>query len=913
MRLDTLFVIQHSHTDLGFTHDAPVVEELHGRFLTQALDLAERHGDAPAGERFAWTVETCWFLPAWIARAPARDVERLRALERAGLVEVCALPFHTTPLADLGDLHDGLATARALRADLGLTITSAMNCDVNGQNWPLVDALLDAGVTGYTTAINTHTGRAPRRPDLFRWRGPAGRVLPTFNGPPYGFAAKLGIAAGADPARLRDHGLPLLIGRLREVGWTLPAYFTQAIHPFGDNGPADADLHDFVRLWNREHAGRPAASLGGAALPRIHLGTPRAWWDFVAPHADSLPVRRGDWTDSWNYGALSRARELELHRETRARVRTAAVLLAGLGALPPADLAGEHAAGAAGGAPDAPAPGAPGGFAAGRRGVNAVPDPTPPGDAVRALDRARALHLRWQEHTWNADCAVEAPWCDDTFVQTAHKTALVAQARTLATQAQRDALAALAQRVACGSPGDVLVFNPLPFARTVSGLVPGGVSFPRGRADDPTSGRHTQDRKDDFPLLELPARPDNPWKQAPELWLRPVEVPACGWKVVPVADAYVDPFADAAEGDAAEVETAHWRAVFDTVRGGIVSLRPRGECHELVDTQAGRTLGRFVHERLDVPADDPWPRRHQFVMNWADPAFEVAPGWKAWPAQRRGPERVERHRVRRGPLGVVVVQTLAAPGVVGSVEQVTYFPAHAPWVEFTTRFVLGVDTHPQSVYVAFPFAVPSAQARFDLGPQAVRPGADQMPGVCNDFFTAQNWVDLAGPEWGVTLALPDNPLFQLGGFHWGRQAGEFPEDTPPHVFGWVTCNYWETNFAPVQPGRMTARYRLAWRAGAFDEAAAHRFGLEAAHRRPRLQHLGERSAVRRDLPAAGTFPALAWVRALPEAVQVVEARPASGGVEVVLHNASDAEVACVVGGERCVLAARATRTCGLRC
>ena len=33
-----------------------------------------------------------------------------------------------------------------------------MNCDVNGENWPLVDLLLDLGIEGFTMAINTHFG-----------------------------------------------------------------------------------------------------------------------------------------------------------------------------------------------------------------------------------------------------------------------------------------------------------------------------------------------------------------------------------------------------------------------------------------------------------------------------------------------------------------------------------------------------------------------------------------------------------------------------------------------------------------------------------------------------------------------------------------------------------------------------------
>ena len=40
------------------------------------------------------------------------------------------------------------------------------------------------------------------------------------------------------------------------------------------------------------------------------------------------------------------------------------------------------------------------------------------------------------------------------------------------------------------------------------------------------------------------------------------------------------------------------------------------------------------------------------------------------------------------------------------------------------------------------------------------------------------------------------------------------------VLGWVTNNYWETNFRAHQPGAVSARYRLVPHAGPCDEAAA---------------------------------------------------------------------------------------------
>ena len=117
-------------------------------------------------------------------------------------------------------------------------------------------------------------------------------------------------------------------------------------------------------------------------------------------------------------------------------------------------------------------------------------------------------------------------------------------------------------------------------------------------------------------------------------------------------------------------------------------------------------------------------------------------------------------------------------------------------------------------------------------------GSDQLPGVCLDYFTVQGWADLSNEELGVTVAMPENPMVQLGDFHFAHNQAECALERPM-LLGWVTNNYWETNFRAHQPGRVHARYRILPHSGGFDELQAHRFGLEAAHPEPLLQHLGE--------------------------------------------------------------------------
>ncbi|HZM22830.1 MAG TPA: glycosyl hydrolase-related protein, partial [Anaerolineales bacterium] len=109
------------------------------------------------------------------------------------------------------------------------------------------------------------------------------------------------------------------------------------------------------------------------------------------------------------------------------------------------------------------------------------------------------------------------------------------------------------------------------------------------------------------------------------------------------------------------------------------------------------------------------------------------------------------------------------------------------------------------------------------------------------------------------------------------------------LLGWVTNNYWETNFRAHQPGRVHARYRILPHRGGFNEIQAHRFGLEAANPEPLLQHLGEPARHPPLLPEAGALLRLPQ-NVSPESpvltlhIKAAESRP---GVILRLFNASD--------------------------
>lgn len=406
-QLDELFVVHHCHTDVGYTHDQPVVWDLQRRFTERAIDLAKRDLDYPDGEAFRWTVETTEPLLRWLQVADDERIAQFRALEERGRIEVTGMLGNLTPLCDQTELVESLRPLRRLREEHGFEIRTAMNGDVNGHNWPLVDRLLDAGIDGFSMAVNRHWRGAPvERPLAFRWEGPSGRTLRTFNAFQYGGGYNMGI--GRDAEALAGRWLPHLDALLDRIDYPLPILMIQTTHPFFDNNPPLAELPAFVREWND----RP--DVADRELPSLRVATPTEWWKAVDACDAELPVYRGDWTDHWNFGSISSAHETAMTRESRRRLRTADAMEAALTA---AGTGREDRSPARRSGPD-------------------------------ERERAWRAVAMYDEHTWGADISVEQPESEDTRSQWHHKAKHAYDARSRSLLLRRDAVAEFARRVA---------------------------------------------------------------------------------------------------------------------------------------------------------------------------------------------------------------------------------------------------------------------------------------------------------------------------------------------------------------------------------------------------------------------------------------------------------------------------------
>ena len=314
-RIRDMWVLPHSHVDIGYTHRQAEVLDLQLQNLESAIQLAEASADNPPGLRFKWNPEAVWTLDHYLRRATPQQREAFIVAVRRGDVEVNALYTNMlTGLCRPEELAQCLASGVRIAQLTGVPLATAAICDIPGFAWGIVPMLAQAGVKYFAVGPNMadrvgHIHVWDEKP--FYWMSQSGeeRVL-CWVVDNYHRKDNLEQAVINQVAQLERGSFP----------YDAAFIFWVAAWPNGgvDNAPPDDQLVNKVTAWNAKYA-----------VPKVHIGLAREFFqDFEARHGASLPEFTGDLTPHWEDGAGSTARETAMNRGAAERLAQAAALYA---------------------------------------------------------------------------------------------------------------------------------------------------------------------------------------------------------------------------------------------------------------------------------------------------------------------------------------------------------------------------------------------------------------------------------------------------------------------------------------------------------------------------------------------------------------------------------------------------------
>ncbi|HWQ15244.1 MAG TPA: glycoside hydrolase family 38 C-terminal domain-containing protein, partial [Roseiflexaceae bacterium] len=723
-----VLLLHHSHTDIGYTNHQETVFANQRAYLRRALELAERYADGAPGEQFKWTCETTILAEDFLRHATSAEVERLQALHRRGLIDFGGMYCNVTPLFTADMLARTLEVAGALRRDYGLEVRYALNCDVNGQSWGLVELLLDAGFEGIAMAINRVMARDPQpRPAAFRWQGPSGRSILAWHGEHYGYGHYCGIPRARvggrwvyDPALAREQ-LAAYMDGLAQKRYPFDFLYFQITSTFmWDNGGPHEELVRFVREWNAR-----------GWQPRMRLvGLAELFARLAAQPEAALPLASGEWTDWWSHGVASSAYETALARRAHGRLFAAAGLAALLRGLPGAPLY--------------------------------------PQEEDRAAWRGLALY---DEHTWGGFDSITFPDSANARGQWHRKAGYAYEGTAAATRLAQRALNDLAARLPQPEGLHALVYNPLPWPRRAPLLLPRLTPTGWEQAD--------LERR-----LEL-CDPHGP--HPPVVDYGVVDLPACGYAAVLLAVEAPDPQELVVGSDTVRIHAPQppqlvprpprgqdpatavrhhgwtlanrfYRLALDPASGAVRSLVDAASGHEWVDASTPWRLGHYIYETNRSPRG-----RGDMQLQYTYPAVPDYDRQADLAPERAGPSRVRSVAFVPGLGSGRLALQLEAPGAAELHLQVVLYD-ELPWIDLVYDLKKLPVTDPESVYIAFPLSLDAPAAHYEAAGAIVRAEEQQIAIACRDFYAVQNWVDISDPQRGMTVALPDAPIVHFGGF-----------------------------------------------------------------------------------------------------------------------------------------------------
>jgi hypothetical protein len=408
----TVYILPHSHTDIGYTEIQTDIEEKQVNNLLAGIVAARRTANYPEGARFVWNVEVLWAADLYLRRLNEAQRKDFFTAIKQGQIALCGMYLNElTGLCRPEELIQLFKYATELRQRTGATIDSAMISDVPGYTWGTVTAMAQAGIKYFSVAPNFFD----RIGDIlvqwenkpFWWVGPSGRERVLVWIPLKGYAMSH-IVGKLSPEWVEDYTAQLA---QRNYPYDF-AHIRWSGH--GDNAVPDPVICEFVKDWQARYAW-PKFIISSAS---------EAFGAFDKRYGNQLPTARGDWTPYWEDGAGSSAFETAMNRASSDRVAQAAALWAML---------------------------------------------SPKTYPRAAFEDAWRSVLLYSEHTWGAWCSIGEPNRRETLEQWAikHSYAATADAQSRDLLQRALSLSAGAER-----PNAIDLFNTTSWPRTELVMLP---------------------------------------------------------------------------------------------------------------------------------------------------------------------------------------------------------------------------------------------------------------------------------------------------------------------------------------------------------------------------------------------------------------------------------------------------------
>ena len=764
-----IYLIQASHTDIGYTSTQGRILRWYYAFTRQAIEFAEKNPD------FRWTCESFIQVEQFWQRADDDWRKRFVRLVREGRIGLSANWANFAELPDEAVFGALAARARHFADEHKLPLNAATLADINGCPLAYARALADTGVTFLMMHVNAWHGRVLLRKRMhpFWWDLGDGRKLLVYYNEHYHFGNELGFFPGAEANAtnfrepitafdddILERRLTNYIQGMEHAGWPHDYLIITGSGLITDNSPPSDNVTGRVARWNADPA----------HTAKVRMVTASDLHEILTAKTSAVPTFSGDWTDWWADGVAGDPEGTMLYRQAqRDRRWLSAASLAF-----PKTAVGLH-----------------------------------------SLDTALGLYA---EHTFGHSASVALPW--KPLVQRLHvrKLSYAADATDIAES--------LVDQVA-----ESFGYGPLSYDRPLHFVVvnPHDVELSQlVEIELEACEAHLHQLLGTFSVVDSITNQVLPQQSQGGKVSIQVSVNARSRRELYIRKSRVDlvlPFEISGANELRDLPPDSGNMLSTTVETdhGHLEWDSAGCLMAWSDRTSGRTICTTHREAFVLELNRTVAAKETTAQCSARCAIgqnRQGAGSQQFIAKPSG-----FRRLGSGPLFDVIGIDYEAPGFEFLKAEWTVY-RQLPMVDIEVICHKLGTWDLENVYCPLPFTAGDGSTFWIDRGWAMRPWRDQLPGTMTDYYGGQEGMAWCADGFGVAVAMLDCNLIHCGDLRYRTRLLMGDKDlpsTPDHVYAWLMTNNWSTNFSAELGGFYSFRFRVSWGPHLADPTAALRW------------------------------------------------------------------------------------------
>ena len=645
-------LVQHTHTDIGYTRSQMEILAEHQRYIDYALDYCDATDSYPEFAQFKWTCEIAWAVSEYLKNKPAKQIERLKKRVDEGRIEIAGMYLNFDELPDEQTLAASLAPLKLFR-EKGLKVELAMQNDVNGIGWCFSEFFSDLGVKYLN--MGTHGHRALicfDKPTVFWWESPSGKKVLTYRAEHYHTGNMWGVHGNnfeAFEKRVLNY-----LDEMEAKNYPYDIFAIQHSGYWTDNAPPSTLSCEMVKKWNEKYE-----------WPKLRTAVASEFIKTVEKdYPNQIQTIRGAWPDWWTDGFASGAREAAVSRITHADV------IASQGALSFAHMSGAEL----------------------------------PVNTNEQIDETNNALLFYDEHTFGHSESVNKPYELETWEQRSLKQSYAWEAYRRVSLLGEVAMGALQQFIPKVSVPSVAVYNTLNWSYSgIAKVYIDHQQLPTDKDFEIVDGKGQV-----VPAQALESRRDGTYWN---IYVK--DIPALGYAqyYIRVKDAPRKQLTKATKLQSPHVENEWYAIDFNARKGTISKLYDKELGKQLLAEKPDWEMGEFIYEIIDKRGHMEKFRRPQSIRRSPDRMrfvhFEEGPIWNSYrfvantPAGRDADNLIVEYRIFNVEKKIEVVYKLRKKAVTDPEAVYVSFPYEVPdghiWLDVPGGNIqAGVDQIPGS-------------------------------------------------------------------------------------------------------------------------------------------------------------------------------------------------------------------------